>query len=415
MGTRDVRCFVMWEHGHLTNRTNLVRFTRVIDMIKQIYLDNSATTRVAPEVMESMIPFFSGEYGNASSLHGFGQAARRAVERSREALADTLQVSPAGIVFTSGATEANNLAIQGVALARPNRRHLITSKIEHHAVLHTCQWMESHGYEVTYLDVDRFGAIDLDELKGAIRDETLLVSIMAGNNEIGTLAPLSKIGAICREKGVLFHTDAVQAYGKIPLSMETIDLLSVSAHKLSGPKGVGFLFVRKGTPLAQIVHGGGHEHGRRSGTENVPGIVGLAAAAQLSFGEMVETAARLHGYRDRLIAAIAAIPGTQLNGCETESLPHIANFGFQGIEGESLIMRLDEHGIAVSTGSACSSPDLEPSHVLIAIKVPLVMAHGSLRISTGRRTTDEEIDILLKLLPRVVEDLRAISPFKVGE
>ena len=411
----DLRRSVMRTPVHLTNRTNLVSFLQVIYMMKQIYLDNSATTAVAPEVMEAMAPFFSAEYGNASSLHGFGLRTRHAMEKSREEIADTLQASPAEIVFTSGATEANNLAIQGAARARPNRRHLIISKIEHHSVLHTCQWMETQGYEVTYLDVDRSGAIDLDELRGAIRDETLLVSIMAGNNEIGTLAPISEIGAICREKGVLFHTDAVQAYGKIPLPIETVDLLSVSAHKLSGPKGVGLLFVRKKTPLLSIVHGGEHEQGRRSGTENVPGIIGMAAAARLSFGEMEETAARLRGYRKQLIAEIAAIPGTQLNGYETESLHHIANFSFQGIEGESMVMKLDEHGIAVSTGSACSSPNLEPSHVLVALRIPLAMAHGSLRISTGRQTTAEEIDTLLKFLPRVVEELRVISPFKVGE
>jgi len=237
---------------------------------------------------------------------------------------------------------------------------------------------------------------------------------MAGNNEIGTLEPIGEIGAVCREKGIFFHTDAVQAYGKVPLSMETIDLLSVSAHKLHGPKGVGFLHVRKGIPFIPLLHGGGHERGRRSGTENVPGIVGMAAAADIAFQEMEATAARLRGYRKRLIAGISSIPGTRLNGHETKFLPHITNFGFQGIEGESLVMRLDEQGIATSTGSACSSPDLEPSHVLLAIGVPLAMAHGSLRISTGRQTTDGEIDTILEVLPRVVEDLRAISPFKVG-
>ena len=392
----------------------MVSFRAVIDMVKRIYLDNSATTPVAPEVIEAMMPHFSGEYGNASSLHSFGQAARQAVENSREEIAATLGASPSEIVFTAGATEANNLAIKGLSFAHPEKRHIITSKIEHHAVIHTCGWLEEHGYDVTYLDVDSSGWIDPAAVREAIREDTLLVSIMAGNNEIGTSEPIEEIGAICREKGIFFHTDAVQAYGKVPLSMETIDLLSVSAHKLHGPKGVGFLYVRKGIPFIPLLHGGGHERGRRSGTENVPGIVGMATAADIAFQEMEATAARLRGYRERLIAGISAIPGTRLNGHETKFLPHITNFGFQGIEGESLVMRLDEQGIATSTGSACSSPDLEPSHVLLAIGVPLAMAHGSLRISTGRQTTDGEIDALLEVLPRVVEDLRAISPFKVG-
>jgi cysteine desulfurase len=384
-------------------------------MTKRVYLDNSATTPVVPEVLEAMMPYFAGEYGNASSLHAFGQAARQAVEKSREEIADTIGSSPSEIVFTSGATEANNLAIKGLLFAYPEKRHIITSAIEHHAVLHTCQWLEAQGYEVTYLDVDPYGRVDPDAVAASIRAETLLVSIMAGNNEIGTLEPIGEIGAICREKGVFFHTDAVQAYGKVPLPMEGVDLLSVSAHKLNGPKGVGFLYVRKGVSLIPILHGGGHERGRRSGTENVPGVVGLAAAARLAFQEMDETAPRLRSYRKRLIERIGEIPGTRLNGHETESLPHITNFSFAGIEGESLVMKLDEHGIATSTGSACSSPNLEPSHVLVAIGVPLTMAHGSLRISTGRQTTTEEIDTLIEVLPRVVEELRAISPFKVGE
>lgn len=383
-------------------------------MTKRVYLDNSATTPVAVEVLGAMDPFFRAEYGNASSLHAFGRAARRAIEESRDEIAEILGVFPSEIVFTSGATEANNLAIKGIALAHPNKRHLITSRIEHHAVLHTCQWLEEQGYEVSYLEVDACGRVDPERLREEIREDTLLVSIMAGNNEIGTLQPIAEIGAICREKEVAFHTDAVQAYGKLPLPLETIDMLSVSAHKLHGPKGVGFLYVRKGITFAPLLHGGGHEGGRRSGTENTPGIVGLAAATRLAFQEMEATAVRMRRYRERLIEAIADIPGTRLNGHRRESLPHIVNFSFQGIEGESLVMKLDEHGIAASTGSACSSPNLEPSHVLVALGVPLSMVHGSLRISTGRQTTDEEIDALLHVLPGVVEELRAISPFKVG-
>ncbi len=362
-----------------------------------------------------MQPYFSVVYGNASSLHGFGRDARRAVENARAQIAETLGVQPEEIFFTSGATEANNLAIKGLAAANPEKRHVITTKIEHHAVLHPCAWLQTQGYDVTYLDVDAYGRVDPEAVRAAIRDDTLLVSVMAGNNEIGTIEPIARIGEICHERGVRFHTDAVQAYGKIPLPLEVIDLLSVSAHKLNGPKGVGFLYVRRGIKLTPLLHGGGHERGLRSGTENTPGIVGMAAAAQLAMSEQDEVVPRLREFRDRLIAEISKLPGTKLNGHPKESLPHITNFSFAGIEGESLVMRLDEHGIATSTGSACSSPNLEPSHVLQAIKVPLSMAHGSLRISTGRDTTAEQIATFLAVLPQVVADLRAISPFKVGE
>jgi len=382
-------------------------------MTTRIYLDNSATTPVAPQVLEAMLPYFSEVYGNASSLHGFGQEAHAALDESREAIAETLGADPSEIIFTAGATEADNLAIKGLAFANPGKRHIITTAIEHDAVLSTCRWLETQGREVTYVGVDANGRVDPHEIAKAIREDTLLVSVMAGNNEIGTTEPIEEIGEICREHGVLFHTDAVQAYGKIPLSLDLIDLLSVSAHKISGPKGVGFLYVRKGIKLAPVLHGGGHEKGLRSGTENVPGVVGMAAAARLAFSEMDEVVPRLRGYRERLIEALTALPGTRLNGDRTDSLPHVSNFSFAGIEGESLVMRLDEHGIATSTGSACSSPNLEPSHVLVAIGVPLTMAHGSLRISTGRQTTSEEIGALLAVLPSVVKDLRAISPFKV--
>jgi len=383
-------------------------------MNKSVYLDNSATTPVAPEVMEAMERYFGREYGNASSLHAYGRQARKAIEESRGKIAESLGVTSKEIVFTSGATEANNLAIKGLAFAHPEKRHVITCKTEHHAVLHACQWLEQRGSQITYLDVDRFGRVSPEQVAEAIQNDTLLVSIMAGNNEIGTLQPIERIGTICRERGVFFHTDAVQGYGKIPLPMEVIDLLSVSAHKLNGPKGVGFLAVRKGVSLTPLFHGGGHEKGRRSTTENTPGIVGLAAAADLAFREMDATTARMQQYRQQLIESVTGISGTRLNGHEKESLPHIVNFSFQAIEGESLVMKLDELGFAVSTGSACSSPNLEPSHVLVAIAVPLTMAHGSLRISTGRQTTQEEIDAFLQVLPRAVEQLREISPFKVG-
>ena len=385
-------------------------------MPERVYLDNSATTPVAPEVLSAMRPYFDSAYGNASSLHEFGREARHAVEESRAAIALHLRVLPEEIVFTSGATEADNLAILGSAYARGRTGgHVVSSTIEHHAVLHSVEWLTSHGFAATLVDVDAAGRVDPDHIRAALRKDTFLVSIIAGSNEIGTLEPIAEIGSLCRERGIAFHTDAVQAFGKIDLPTESVDLLSASAHKLHGPKGVGLLVVRKKTRLSPMMHGGGHERGRRSGTENVPGIVGFAAATRLAAQERGEVVARMRSFRARLIEGVASIPGTRLNGHPTDSLPHIANFSFQGIEGESLVMRLDEHGIATSTGSACSSPDLEPSHVLVAIGVPLSMAHGSLRISTGRQTTSADIDRLLDVLPRVVRDLRALSPFKVGE
>jgi cysteine desulfurase len=383
-------------------------------MNKQIYLDNSATTPLASEVLEAMSPFFKSYYGNASSLHSAGRKARRAVEESRNTIAGHLDIQPNEIVFTSGATEADNLALIGTALRSKNGGHIITSKVEHDAVLHSSEWLATQGYAVTFLEVDEFGRVDANEVRKAIRPDTLLVSIMAGNNEVGTIQPIRKIGAICKEHDIPFHTDAVQAYGKIDLPMDVIDMLSVSAHKLHGPKGVGFLYVRKGIKLTPLLHGGGHERGRRSGTENVPGIVGLGTATQLAFEEREQVTQRMNGFREHLIEEVLKLPGTRLNGHVTESLPHIANFSFEAIEGESLIMKLDEHHIAASTGSACSSPNLEPSHVLVALGIPLSMAHGSLRISTGRQSTADEIEALLKALPLVVKELRDISPFKVG-
>jgi cysteine desulfurase len=381
-----------------------------------IYLDNSATTPVAPEVLDAMMPFFGVRYGNASSLHAFGRDARRAVDESREQLANALGAAPGEIVFTSGATEADNLAVFGAAFAEGRSGgHVVTTAVEHHAVLHSVQALAKRGFDVTVLEVDETGAVSPQQLSKALRPDTFLVSVMAGNNEIGTLEPIDEIGRICRERGILFHTDAVQAFGKVDLPLASVDLLSASAHKLHGPKGVGLLYVRKGIRLAPLLYGGGHERGRRSGTENVAGIVGFAAAAALAVRERDAVTERMRGFQKRLIAAVEEIPGTRLNGDPIHSLPHISNFSFQGIEGESLVMKLDEVGIAASTGSACSSPNLEPSHVLVAIGVPLSMAHGSLRISSGRQTTDAEIDALIAALPKVVEELRAISPFKLGE
>jgi len=384
-------------------------------MAQRVYLDHSATTPVARPVLDAMLPYFDVRFGNASSLHEFGREARRAVDRSRESIAGALGSRPEEIVFTSGATEADNLAILGAASARGRGGHLITSRVEHDAVLQAAEWLGANGVEITRLDVDAQGRVDPQAVFDAVRGDTFLVSIMAGNNEIGTVEPIADIGQGCRERGIPFHTDAVQALGKLELSMDGVDMLSASAHKLGGPKGVGFLYVRRGTRLAPLAHGGGHERGLRSGTENVAGIIGLAAAMELALAERAEVTARMWRLRERLIADVLRIPATRLNGHRTESLPHIANFSFAGIEGESLVMKLDEVGIAASTGSACSSPNLEPSHVLVAIGVPLSMAHGSLRISMGRDTSDSDIDRLLSALPRAVAELRAMSPFKVGE
>ncbi len=386
----------------------------MIRMPKQIYLDHSATTPVAPEVMEAMMPFFERAYGNASSLHAAGRAARAAVERERERIASFLQADPREIIFTSGATEADNLAVLGTVPRAPSDAHVITSAIEHDAVLRSVQWLETQGVACTVLDVDEFGRVDPAAVRDALRPNTRLVSIMSGNNEIGTVQPVREIGEICRARGIPFHTDAVQSFGKVELPMDEIDLLSVSAHKLHGPKGIGFLYVRSGVRLTPILHGGGHERGQRSGTENVPGIVGLGTAAELAFADRDSVTQRMRSFRRRMIQEVEKIPGTRLNGHPTESLPHIVNFSFEAIEGESLVMKLDEQGIAASTGSACSSPELTPSHVLLALGVPITMAHGSLRISTGRATTDEEIDIFLKALPVAVQQLRDLSPFKVG-
>ncbi len=382
---------------------------------RAVYLDHSATTPVAPEVVEAMAPFVREDFGNASSLHTYGRKARQAVEQARGAIAERLGVQAGELVFTSGATEANNLALVGTAYAASDRRHIVTTAIEHHAVLHTARWLESRGFPLTVVQPDSSGRVDPEAVRDALREDTLLVSVMAGNNEIGTVQPIEEIGALCRERGVLLHTDAVQALGKVPVPMEQVDLLSASAHKFHGPKGVGFLFVRKGVRLTPLFHGGGHEGGRRSGTENVPGIVGLAKATELAFGEREECVARWAGFRERLIQGVEHIPGSRLNGHRQDSLPHIANFSFEAIEGESLVLKLDELGVAASTGSACSSPDLEPSHVLVAIGVPPALVHGSLRVSTGRDTTAKDIEKLLEVLPRAIESLRAYSPFKVGE
>ncbi|MBS3787287.1 cysteine desulfurase [Candidatus Bipolaricaulota bacterium] len=380
-------------------------------MNELVYMDNAATTPVAKSVRKAMSVFFRDEFGNPSSLYSTATTARKeGLERSRERISDFLGAKQEEIIFTSGATESDNLAIKGVALSRDESAHFITTEIEHHAVLHAFEWLEDRGHEVTYLGVDEDGLVDPADLRKSLRDDTALVSIMYANNEIGTIEPIGELADITAEKGVLFHTDAVQAYGKFPLDLGNVDLLSASGHKIYGPKGVGFLYRRKGVKLEPLFHGGGHEKGLRSGTENVPGIVGLAEATELMAEEQNEEIPRERKLRDKIIEEVLNIPDSRLNGPNKNRLPNNANFSFKGIEGESIVMKLDNRNIAASTGSACSSPSLEPSHVLLSIGLPLSLAHGSLRITLGRETTEEDVEYLLEELPEVIEELRRASP-----
>ncbi len=378
-----------------------------------IYLDNAATTQVRREVIEAMLPFLDKKYGNASSLHSMGQEARAALERSRESIAKMLKAEPNEIIFCSCATEANNLALKGLALEakKQGKNHLIVSKIEHHCVLHAAQWLGENGFEVTYLPVDEYGFVDLAELERAINEKTFLVSIMYANNEIGTIEPIREIAKICQENSVPLHSDAVQAFGKIPLYAKGTDMLSLSAHKIYGPKGVGLLMKRKELRIQPLLHGGGHEFDLRSGTENVAGIVGFAKAMELALKEMPRESKRQAKMRDKLIKHALQIPESRLNGHPKKRLPNNANFSFRYVEGESIVMKLNEHGIAASTGSACSSPKLEPSHVLLALGMAPSEAHGSLRLTLGRYNKMKDIDYTIKVLPKVIEELRAISPF----
>ncbi len=378
--------------------------------MKKIYLDYAATTPVDPEVLEAMKPYFSQKFGNASSLHEWGREASKALEDSREKIAELIKVEPGEICFTSGGTESNNIAIKGVAFANKEKgKHIITSSIEHHAVLNVCKWLESQGFEVTYLPVDKDGLVDPTDLEKAIRDDTILVSIMHANNEIGTIQDLRELSRITHEKGVYFHTDAVQSFGKIPINLEFVDLMSVSGHKIYGPKGAGFLYVREGVKITPLFHGGGHERGLRSSTENIPGIVGLAKAAEISFEKMEEESKREEKLRDELIKKVLEIPDSWLNGHAEKRLPNNANFGFDFIEGEALVMLLDEKGVAASTGSACSSHELKPSHVLTAVGLPPEKAHGSLRITIGRHTKQEDIEYTERAIKESVENLRKLS------
>ena len=377
--------------------------------MRRIYLDNAATTAVSPEVMEAMLPYFTGVYGNASSIHAFGREAKRAIENARRQVMKALHAAaPQEIYFTAGGTESDNWAIKAVALAK-GTGHIITTAIEHHAVLHTCQWLQKRGFAVTYLPVDEYGRVTEAQVEKALREDTILVSVMAANNEVGTLQPIAEIGKICRERGVLFHTDAVQAMGAIPIDVQAmhIDLLSLSGHKLHGPKGAGALYVRKGVKLDSYLHGGAQERGFRAGTENVPAIVGLGKALEIAQANIADNAARMTALRQRLIDGLMErVPGTRLNGHPTERLPGNANLSFDKVEGEALLLRLDLMGVAGSSGSACTSGTLDPSHVLLALGLTQAQANGALRLTIGTDTTQEEIDQVLEILPPIVEDLR---------
>ncbi len=383
-------------------------------MIDRIYMDNAATTAICPEALAAMLPCFGEHFGNASSIHGTGRDARKVLEDARRRVADILGAKPAEIYFTSGGSESDNWAIKGAAFAnRKKGNHIITSKIEHHAVLHTCEWLEKQGFEITYLPVDEYGLVNPRDVEAAITDKTILISIMAANNEIGTIEPIPEIGQIAHEHKIIFHCDAVQAVGAIPVNVDSwhVDMLSLSGHKFHGPKGVGGLYIRTGTKVDQFLHGGAQERGRRATTENVPGIVGMAAALEKSAENMEENGIRMTYLRDKLIKGILdAIPYTRLNGHALKRLPGNVNVSIQYIEGEALLLRLDLAGIAGSSGSACTSGSLDPSHVLLAIGLPHEVAHGSLRLSLTDSNTEEEVDEVLRVLPKIVSDLRAMSP-----
>lgn len=381
---------------------------------KLIYLDNAATTQVYPEVLDAMLPYFTENYANPSSVYSFATESRCAVDRARQNVAELIGAKSEEIYFTGGGSEADNWALKATAEAYAAKgRHIITSRIEHHAILHTCEYLEKQGYEVTYLDVDKDGRIRLDELEAAIRPDTILISVMAANNEIGTIQPLKEIGQIAHTHGVLFHTDAVQAFGHIPLAVDemNIDMLSASGHKINGPKGIGVLYIRKGVKIRSFVHGGAQERKRRAGTLNVPGIVGMGKAAELAGKNMNERSERERDLRDTLIERILMeIPYSQLNGDRTNRLPNNVNVCFRFIEGESLLIRLDQAGICASSGSACTSGSLEPSHVLLAIGLPHEIAHGSLRLTLSEKNTKEELDKTVEELKKIVASLREMSP-----
>jgi len=383
----------------------------------RVYMDYAATTPVDPRVFEAMKPYFSEKYGNSVSLHKEGREAKEALEQSRKTIAAMINAKLNELIFMGSATESTNMALKGIAFAnRKKGKHIVTSKIEHHCVLEPARWLEKQGFEITRLPVDKFGLIDPNQLEKAIRKDTILVSIMHANNEIGTIQEIEKIGKICKEKGVYFHSDAAQSFGKIPIDAKkmNIDLLSISSHKMYGPKGVGGLYIKKGTKIEPLLHGGGHEFRKRSSTVNVAGIVGFAEAARIQQKEMASDAKNQTALRDKLINELLKIEDAQLTGHPTKRLPNNASFWFAYIEGESLLIQLDMNGVSASTGSACSSDSLEASHVLLAIGLKPQEAHGSLRLSLGKYTTNEDVDYVLEVVPKSVERLREISPFKKG-
>lgn len=383
--------------------------------MKTTYMDYSATTYVKPEVLDAMMPFFTEKFGNPSSFYGISRETKMAIDNARAQVAKAINCDPNEVYFTGGGSEADNWAIKGIATAHMKKgNHIITTKIEHHAVLHTCEFLEKFGFEVTYLDVNEEGFVDLKQLEEAITDKTILVSIMFANNEIGTIQPIKEIGALCREKKVLFHTDAVQAVGSVPVDVKemNIDLLSLAGHKLYGPKGIGALYIRRGIRIDNLIHGGGQERGRRAGTENIPGVVGLGKAIEIATENIEENRARLTVLRDKLIDGILErIPYARLNGPRGDKrLPGNSNISFEFIEGESILLSLDFEGICASSGSACTSGSLDPSHVLLAIGLPHEKAHGSLRTTLGAASTEEDVEKLLNELPPIIERLRNMSP-----
>lgn len=382
-------------------------------MNKTVYADNAATTALSKTAFEAMLPYLTTEYGNPSSVYSFGRNAKRAIQNAREKIASAIDALPEEIYFTSGGTEADNWAIKSAAKLDQNTgKHIISSVIEHHAVLHTLDSLKEQGYEITYLGVDEYGQISLQELCSAMRKDTVLISIMAANNEIGTILPTAEIGAISRERGVIFHTDAVQAVGHIPINVRAmnIDMFSLAGHKFRGPKGIGALYVKKGLNLPAIIHGGGQEHNLRSGTENVAGIVGLGAALEEASFNMKENMRKVSALRDRLISEVLQIPHVRLTGDPTNRLPGIASFAIEGVEGESMVMMLDQNGICASSGSACSSGSQEASHVLLATGLPSQLAHSSIRFSLNEDNSEKDVDYILEKLPAIISRLRGFSP-----
>ena len=381
---------------------------------KLIYMDNAATTPVKPEVLDAMLPYFTEKFGNPSSIYSISSENKKTITDAREVIAKTINTTPENIYFTAGGSESDNWALKATADAYASKgKHIITTKIEHHAILHTCEYLETKGFEITYLDVDENGLVKLDELTAAIRPDTILISVMFANNEIGTIEPIAEIGKIAHEHGVLFHTDAVQAYTQVPIDVEAmnIDMMSTSGHKINGPKGIGFLYIRKGVKIKSFIHGGAQERHRRAGTENVTGIIGLAKAAEIATANMKERTAEEIKVRDHLIERIEKeIPYAKLNGDRVKRLPNNVNFSFQFVEGESMLILLDSKGICASSGSACTSGSLDPSHVLLAIGLPHEIAHGSLRLTLSAETTKEQIDFTVDCLKKIVERLRSMSP-----